>query len=200
MLAAAKRALSVGLAEADGAEDGGLHRLRPGRIGRAFQATLDVIDLLSRVILIGMFCGELGLILIEICRRELFDQSFLWLEEVSRIVLLTIAFIGGPLAYREKSHAAVSFITRSFRPARRAAIEAGIDVVIMGIGVLTAAVSVDLVEVDSMSILPMTQWNLAVTAVPFLIGMSFIVLFALERRFCSTGGQRCCARFWAWAR
>lgn len=155
--------------------------MRPGRIGQAFRATLDVIDLFSRIILIAMFSGELGLILIEICRRELFDQSFLWLEEVSRIVLLAIAFIGGPLAYRERSHAAVSFITRSFRPALRAAIEAGIDVVIMGIGVLTAAVSVDLVEIDSMSILPMTQWNLAVTAVPFLMGMSFIVLFALER-------------------
>ncbi|MGH7191540.1 MAG: TRAP transporter large permease subunit, partial [Acetobacteraceae bacterium] len=128
-----------------------------------------------------MFSGELGLILIEILRRELFDQSFLWLEEVSRIVLLAIAFIGGPLAYREHSHAAVAFITRSFRPVLRAAIEAGIDVVILCIGVITAAVSVGLLKVDSMSILPITQWNLGVTVVPFLIGMSFIVLFALER-------------------
>lgn len=181
MLAAAKRALRVGPTEAESREDDSLRGLRLSPAGQTFRATLDVVDLISRAILIAMFCGELGLILIEICRRELFDQSFLWLEEVSRIVLLAIAFIGGPLAYRERSHAAVSFLTRSFRPHLRAAIEAGIDVVILGTGVLAAAVSIGLVEVDSMSILPITQWNLAVTVVPFLIGMSFIVLFALER-------------------
>jgi tripartite ATP-independent transporter DctM subunit len=181
VLEAAKRALCVKPAEAESTEGGDLRGPRLGRVGRAFHTTLDIVDLLSRVVLIAMFSGELGLILVEICRRELFDQSFLWLEEVSQIVLLAIAFIGGPLAYRERSHAAVSFITRSFRPALKATIEAGIDVVILGIAVLTAAVSVDLVEVDSMSILPMTQWNLAVTVVPFLIGMAFIVLFSLER-------------------
>lgn len=181
MLEGAKRALCVTPAEAESTEGGDLRGLRLGRVGRAFHATLDLVDLLSRVVLVAMFSGELGLILIEICQRELFDQSFLWLEEVSQIVLLAIAFIGGPLAYRERSHAAVSFITRSFRPALKTTVEAGIDVVILGIAVLTAAVSVDLVEVDSMSILPMTQWNLAVTVVPFLIGMSFIVLFSLER-------------------
>ncbi|MGH7051854.1 MAG: TRAP transporter large permease subunit [Acetobacteraceae bacterium] len=181
MLAAAKRALGVGPAEAAGTADDRWRGRRLGPARRAFRATLDFIDLISRAALIAMFSGELGLILIEILRRELFDQSFLWLEEVSRIVLLAIAFIGGPLAYREHSHAAVAFITRSFRPVLRAAIEAGIDVVILCIGVITAAVSVGLLKVDSMSILPITQWNLGVTVVPFLIGMSFIVLFALER-------------------
>ena len=92
-----------------------------------------------------------------------------------------MAFIGGPLAYRDHSHAAVSFITRSFRPALKATIDAGIDVAILGIGLLTVAVSFGLFEIDNMSILPMTQWNLAVTVVPFIAGMSFIVLVALER-------------------
>ena len=88
---------------------------RPDRAG--LYTTLDLIDLLSRVVLIVLFSGELGMILVEVCRRQLFDQSFLWSEEVSRIILLTMAFIGGPLAYRGQSHAAVSFITRRSGPA-----------------------------------------------------------------------------------
>ncbi|MGH7102304.1 MAG: TRAP transporter small permease subunit, partial [Acetobacteraceae bacterium] len=99
MLAAAKRALGVGPTEAESTAGDSWRGRRLGPAGQAFRATLDFIDLISRAVLIAMFSGELGLILIEILRRELFDQSFLWLEEVSRIVLLAIAFIGGPLAY-----------------------------------------------------------------------------------------------------
>jgi tripartite ATP-independent transporter DctM subunit len=51
----------------------------------------------------------------------------------------------------------------------------------LGIGLLTAVVSISLFATDSMSILPMTGWNLAVTVIPLLVGMSLIVLFALER-------------------
>ena len=181
MLVAARRLLCLKAAEAGGAADDSPRGLRFGLIAPALHATLDLIDLASRFVLVVLFTGELGMILVEICRRQLFDQSFLWSEEVSRIILMTMAFIGGPLAYRAQSHAAVSFITRTLRPGLRTTINAGIDVVVLGIGLLTVAVSFGLYEIDSMSILPMTQWNLGVTVVPFIIGMSFIVLFALER-------------------
>lgn len=181
MLATAKRALSVGGAGTEGAADERPTALRLGPLAQAFHEMLDALDLLSRVVLIVMFTGELGLILVEICRRELFDQSFLWLEEVSQIILLAMAFIGGPLAYREHSNAAISFTTRSLRPALKTTIEAGIDVVVLGVALLTAVVSVSLLKTDSMSILPMTGWNHAVTVLPLMVGMAFIVLFALER-------------------
>ena len=181
MLATAKQALSVGAAGTEGARDESPHALGLGPVARGFRGALDALDLLSRIVLIVLFTGELVLILVEICRRELFDASFLWLEEVSQIILLAIAFIGGPLAYREHSDAAISSITRSLRPALRTTVEAGIDLAILGIGVLTAVVSVGLFATESMSILPMTGWNLAATVVPLLLGMSFIVLFALER-------------------
>ena len=182
MLATARGVLGIiRPADAEGAFPGSPRGRRFGPIARAFRATLDLIDLTCRVALVVLFSGELGMILVEIFRRQLFDQSFLWSEEVSRIILLTMAFIGGPLSYRAQGHAAVAFITRSFRPALRTTIEAAIDVLILGIGVLTVSVSFDLFEIDSMSILPMTQWNLGVTVLPFIIGMSFIVLFALER-------------------
>ena len=145
------------------------------------RSAMDVLDVASRVALLVLFCAELGVILVEVCRRALVGQSFLWSEEFSRIILLTLAFIGGPLAYRAKGHAAVAFITRMLPPRTRAAVEAGIDLLVMGIGVITVAVSFDLLEIDSMSILPITQWNLGIIVVPFMVGMSFTVLFALER-------------------
>lgn len=183
MLAAAKLVLCLKAAGAGSGADNNPRASPFGLAARTLGAALDLIDLVCRIVLVVLFSGELGMILVEICRRQLFDQSFLWSEEVSRIILLTMAFIGGPLAYRAHGHAAVSFITRTLRPRLRTTIDAGIDVLILGIGVLTVSVSFGLFEIDSMSILPMTQWNLAVTVVPFVIGMSFIVLFALERLF-----------------
>jgi tripartite ATP-independent transporter DctM subunit len=181
MLAAAKLVLGIGTAEAGGAKGHGPPALRLGAMAQVFHSAMDVVDAACRVVLLVLFSGELGMILVEVCRRQLVGQSFLWSEEISRIILLTLAFIGGPLAYRGQSHAAVSFITRSFPPTVKSTIEAGIDVLILGIGLLTVTVSLDLFEIDAMSILPMTQWNLAVIVVPFTAGMSFTALFALER-------------------
>lgn len=176
-LAAAKEILRVGGSEAEGGE----REFRLGTAAAALHATLELIDLFSRAVLVAMFCGELGLILIEISRRTLFDQSFLWLEEISQIILLAIAFIGGAIAYREHSHAAVSFITKSFPLALRETIAASIDWLILGTGVLAAMVSIGLIKIDSLSILPTTHWNRAATVVPFLVGMGFIIVFAIER-------------------
>ena len=92
--------------------------LRPDRAGLQHHAGPDRSGS-RRIVLVVLFSGELGMILVEVCRRQLFDVSFLWSEEVSRIILLTMAFIGGPLAYRAQSHAAVSFITRLLRPRLR---------------------------------------------------------------------------------
>lgn len=154
---------------------------RRGRPVDALHSAMDVLDVSSRMALFVLFCAELGVILVEVCRRALVGQSFLWSEEFSRLVLLTLAFIGGPLAYRAKGHASVAFITRRLPHASRAAVEAGIDLLVLGVGIVTVFVSFDLLEIDSMSILPITQWNLGIIVVPFMVGMSFTVLFALEK-------------------
>lgn len=62
-----------------------------------YSAIMDVLDIACRLVLLTLFIGELGLILVEIGRREIVGQSFLWSEEVSRLILLTLAFVGGPL-------------------------------------------------------------------------------------------------------
>ena len=155
--------------------------LAPAKGASWIHSSIDVLDVASRVALFVLFCAELGVILVEVCRRALVGESFLWSEEFSRLVLLTLAFIGGPLAYRAKGHAAVAFITRKLPPAVKATVDAGIDLLVMGVGIVTVAVSFNLFEIDSMSILPITQWNLGIIVIPFMVGMSLTVLFALER-------------------
>lgn len=178
MLATAKEILGVGKGNPAEATPPGL---RGAPLARSIHSAIDVIDTIARACLVLLFCGELAAILVEIFRREVFNESFLWLEEVSQIILLAMAFIGGPLAYRARGHATVSFITRAFGPRLRKTIEAAADVLILGIAVLTLESAVGLFQVDSLSILPMTQWNLGITVIPFLVGMGFVVLFALER-------------------
>lgn len=181
MLAAAKRLLGVAAHGAVDPAAGARGRFCPPALARRAHACIDLIDVVARIGLVVLFIGELGAILVEIFRREVFDQSFLWLEEVSQIILLATAFIGGPLAYRAHSHAAVQVITRTLKPRLRGTVEAATDILILGIGVLTFRSSLGLFQVDSLSVLPMTQWNLGMTVVPFIVGMGLVVLFALER-------------------
>jgi len=181
MIVAARMIVGMKTRDMNIAADDHPSRLRRALIAELFRSAMDVIDFASRITLFVLFCGELGMILVEVCRRELVGLSFLWSEEISRIILLTLAFIGGPLAYRKQSHAAVSFITQTLPASIKSVVEAGIDVLVLGIGLITVAVSIDLFEIDSMSILPMTEWNLGIIVIPFSVGMTFTILFAIER-------------------
>lgn len=155
--------------------------LRTGALSGAYTAAMDVLDMACRVLLLVLLVGELGLILVEVTQRLVADHSFLWAEEVSRLVLLTIAFLGGALSYRARSHTAVSFVLRALSPASRQATEAMLDLMILGLAVICGLASLDLLEINSYSIMPMTEWNLSVIVIPFTTGMVLVGLFAIER-------------------
>src|ERR1700734_4133801 len=66
---------------------------------------LRALDRLAETIVVGALLGELLLVLANVIARVFFRQSFLWSDEVARLVLSILAFIGGAVAYRRRGPA-----------------------------------------------------------------------------------------------
>jgi tripartite ATP-independent transporter DctM subunit len=152
-----------------------------GAFAHAYQRLMATIDWLARAVLFVLLAGELCLILAEVGQRVAVSHSFLWAEEISRLALLTIAFIGGALAYRGAHHTAVALVTDALPARLRRIVLAMVDVTILAIAVVALMAAGDLLEINAQSIMPMLQWNLGLTVVPFIAGMALVGLFAIER-------------------
>jgi tripartite ATP-independent transporter DctM subunit len=164
--------------------DAGVHGEPPPRRGalpRAYGTAMSLVDRVARAVLFAVLLAELGLILVEVAQRLLVSHSFLWAEEISRLALLTIAFVGGAIAYRGHHHTTVAIVTDALPAGARRAVLAGIDVAILAVSVVSLLAATDLLEINAQSIMPMLQWNLGLTVVPFIAGMTLIALFAVER-------------------
>jgi Tripartite ATP-independent periplasmic transporters, DctQ component len=64
--------------------------------------------------------GEVGLVVANVLAHAYFHRSFLWADEVARLALSILAFIGGAVAYRRRGHAFVRIGQSGERPRRAA--------------------------------------------------------------------------------
>lgn len=167
--------------DAAGNAGGELAHIRRGGIAAAYRQAMQRIDTLFRAVLFVVLIGELGMILLEVAQRLFVSHSFLWAEEISRLALLTLGFVGGALAYRAQHHTAMAVLTAALRPSARAVVKAGVDVTILAIALVCLSAAADLFNINVQSMMPMLQWNLGFTVVPFAIGLGLIALFAVER-------------------
>src|ERR1700726_4270502 len=80
-------------------------------------AVMRGIDAFAESLVVVALIGELGLVLANVFARVYFRHSFLWADEVARLALSTLAFIGGAVAYRRRDHAFVRVVL-NLLPAR----------------------------------------------------------------------------------
>lgn len=155
--------------------------LREGSFVVWYRSCMDVLDRAARGVLFLILFGELCLILTEVFQRLAADHSFLWAEEISRLALLGLAFIGGALAYRAQHNAIISVVTGRLSPYTKSTVSALVDICILLIACMVFYTAFDLYEINSESLMPMLQWSLGLTVIPLMIGMVLLLLFVLER-------------------
>ena len=64
------------------------------------------------IFLIALFAGVMIIITtIEVVRRYIFSASFQWAEELSRYLMIGVAFLGGSIGYRKKGLIPLDLIT-----------------------------------------------------------------------------------------
>jgi TRAP-type C4-dicarboxylate transport system permease small subunit len=77
----------------------------PVQVPRA--SLLRLVDSCAEGLVITALLAELAVVLANVLARAFFQHSFLWADEVARLSLSVLAFIGGAVAYRRREHAFV---------------------------------------------------------------------------------------------
>jgi tripartite ATP-independent transporter DctM subunit len=139
------------------------------------------IDRTAEAVVVAALFGELLLVLANVVARLFFHESFLWSDEVARLVLSILAFIGGAVAYRRRDHAQVRLIL-NLVPSRIERICVVLaDVVVFSVSGLIGLVSIEFVAASWAERTPVLQVPAALIALPLPIGMALMAECAAER-------------------
>jgi TRAP-type C4-dicarboxylate transport system permease small subunit len=123
--------------------------------------------------------AELVVILLNIMVRVVTGDSVLWTQEVSEIALLTIAFIGGAIAYPKGAHMAVQALIMRLPASWKPYLAALVDclVFVMSAGAFALFVPTLVQQLEEKT--PILQLPVFWVSLPFSIGMVLIAWFAV---------------------
>ncbi|MBV9220688.1 MAG: TRAP transporter large permease subunit [Methylobacteriaceae bacterium] len=146
---------------------------------RALHGTLRIIDILAEAIVAAALLGELGIVLANVVARAFFQRSFLWSDEVARLVLSILAFVGGAVAYRRRDHAHVRVVLNLLpAPLERVCLTLA-DIIVVFVAGLTGYASADFIASSWNERTPILQVPAALIAIPLPVGMALLTLYAL---------------------
>ena len=150
---------------------------------------LRALDRLAQTIIVGALLGELLLVLANVIARVFFRQSFLWSDEVARLVLSISAFIGGAVAYRRGDHAQVRLILNLVPKRAEQACLALADIIVFFVSAAIGVASIDFIAASWAERTPILQAPAALIALPLPLGMALMALFAAARAWREHGAS-----------
>ncbi len=139
---------------------------------------LRLVDLAAESVIVAALLGELVLVLANVAARVYFQHSFLWTDEVARLALSILAFIGGAVAYRRRDHAFVRVILSRLPLGVERGCLALADVVVLFVAGLTGFASIEFLASSWGELTPIFQLPAALIALPLPIGMALLTLYA----------------------
>jgi tripartite ATP-independent transporter DctM subunit len=139
---------------------------------------LRYVDLAAESLIVAALLGELVLVLANVLARIYFHRSFLWTDEVARLALSMLAFIGGAVAYRRRDHAFVRVILSRLPIRAERGCLALADVVVLFVAGITGFVSIEFLASSWGELTPIFQLPAALIALPLPIGMALLMLYA----------------------
>ena len=143
--------------------------------------TLRAIDLFANTVLIVALLGELGAVFTNVLARTFFHTSFLWTEEVARIALSALTFVGGAIAYRRGDHSFVRAVLDTFPLGLHRTCLALADLLVLFIAIMTMVASIFFIEANWVQLTPILRLPAAVIAFPLTIAMGLLAFYACER-------------------
>jgi len=122
--------------------------------------------------------GELFVVLANVAARFFFERSFLWSDEVARLLLSVLAFVGGAVAYQRREHAQVRVLLNLAPRGVERVCLALADVMVFFLSGLVCVVSMSFVAASWSEHTPILQAPAGLIALPLPIGAVLIALFA----------------------
>jgi tripartite ATP-independent transporter DctM subunit len=139
---------------------------------------LRLIDRAAESLIVAALLGELVLVLANVMARLFFHRSFLWTDEIARLALSILAFIGGAVAYRRRDHAFVRVILSRLPSGGERGCLALADVVVLFVAGITGFVSIEFLASSWGELTPVLQMPAALIASPLPVGMALLMLYA----------------------
>jgi TRAP-type transport system small permease protein len=119
------------------------------------------------------------IVFLQFFTRYVLNDSLSWTEEISRYGLMMLAFIGGAVVTRKKTHIAVELLANVMKPSPlRSALLAVVDFVTLGFLALLAYFSVTIIE--RMHSQTMTVFELPMSLVYAGIGLGCFMMLARQ--------------------
>ncbi|HEX2654268.1 MAG TPA: TRAP transporter large permease subunit [Xanthobacteraceae bacterium] len=142
------------------------------------RAGLAISDAVLAIALIGELAAVFG----NVIARALFETAFLWTDEVAKLALSTLAFVGGASAYARGHHTFIRSMLDRIPKAERVFLVLS-ELVVLLIAVVTAYSSLLLLETRSYELTPILQMPASSIVWPMTLSMMLIAIYALERLF-----------------
>jgi tripartite ATP-independent transporter DctM subunit len=144
------------------------------RFGAAMDAGLRV------VIAFALF-GELTAIFLNVVSRYLFESSFLWVDDVAKIALSIIAFIGGAFAYRRNEFVSVRAFMDRLPAGPRRVCGVVVEFIVLASAVTAGIASGPLLLANWHELMPILQIPETWIDIPLTIGMTILAISVIER-------------------
>src|SRR6266852_5474188 len=133
---------------------------------RAWQTAARVVDMLAEALVVAALLGELCLVLANVFARAYFHHSFLWADEVARLSLSILAFIGGAVAYRRRDHAFVRIVLALLPTAIERALLALADIIVLFMAGVIGLASAEFIASSWGELTPIFQVPAGLIALP----------------------------------
>ena len=142
---------------------------------------MAVVNALANAVLAIALIGELGAIFANVISRSIFDTAFLWSDEIAKIALSTLAFVGGAVAYTQGHHTFIRVGLDALGPRVREACLAASDLTVLLIAAVTGYASIFLIEIRWNELTPILQIPAAWIVIPLSASMVLLMLHAARR-------------------
>ena len=117
----------------------------------------------------------------QLVARAYLHRSFLWTDEVARLALSILAFIGGAVAYRRGDHAHVQIIENLLPETGRRACLCLADLVVLFATIVITIASSEFIASSWGERTPILQLPAALIAMPLPLGTALLAFYALVR-------------------
>ena len=136
-------------------------------------------DRAGEIVILGALLGEVAVIFLNVVCRSLFDVSILWTEEVARIALAVLAFVGGVVAYRRGYHTILRVLLNRLRPGPRRVCLAMTELLVLGLAVLVFVLALIATAAAWSEETPILELPGGVFGLPLVISMPLLALYAV---------------------
>ncbi len=144
-------------------------------------AVLRGVDFAAKAVLAVALIGELAAIFANVIARSVFDTAFLWTDEVAKLALSTLAFIGGAVAFAHGHHSFIRFLLNALRPGTERICLVVSDLLVLLIASVTGFASISLLESRWVELTPILQIPASWIVAPLSVSMLLLIVYTVER-------------------